>query len=216
MGKKLLFQGDSITDCGRKTSGGAGYPVDGWGPGYPGLIGSYLTGNYPEMEWQVANLGISGNRVVDLYARWKLDALNLAPDFISILIGINDTWHEKARQNGVEVPRYEQFYRMLLDWSISVLPEVRFILMEPFALCFGAVSEDWIPEVDARRDVVRRIAADYRDRAVFVPLQQPLNDACRRAPQEHWLVDGVHPRPAGHQLIMNEWLKAAGPMLGVK
>ena len=215
MAKTLLFQGDSITDCGRKTCGGAGYPVDGWGPGYPGLIGSYLTGNYPEMEWEVTNLGISGNRVVDLYARWKLDALNLAPDFISILIGINDTWHEKVRQNGVEVPRYEQFYRMILDWSISVLPEVRFILMEPFALRFGAVAEDWIPEVAARGEAVRRIAADYGDRAVFVPLQQPLNDACRRAPQEHWLVDGVHPQPAGHQLIMNEWLKAAGPMLGL-
>lgn len=210
MSRTLLFQGDSITDCGR-----TGAADNEWGSGYPRLIGSFLTGNFPETGWEVVNRGISGNRVVDLYARWKLDALNLAPDFISILIGINDTWHEKARQNGVEVPRYEQFYRMLLDWSIEALPEVRFILMEPFALCFGAVGEDWIPEVDARREAVRRIAADYRDRSVFVPLQQPLLDACRRAPQEHWLRDGVHPKPAGHQLIMNEWMKAAAPLLGL-
>ena len=211
MAKTLLFQGDSVTDCGRTTGD---KPEESWGDGYPLLVGAYLTGNRPKEDWRIVNRGLSGHRVVDLYARWKLDALNLQPDIISLLVGINDTWHEKMRGNGVEIPRYEEFYRRIIDWSIEVLPKVRFILMEPFALPFGDVEADWMPEIEARGEVVRRIAADHRDRAVFVPLQQPLYDACKLAPPEHWLIDGVHPRPAGHQLIMNEWMRAAAPFLG--
>lgn len=211
MSKTLLFQGDSITDCGRNATGGAGYPAVGFGPGYPGLIASKLLGEQPEKQWNIINRGISGNRVVDLYARWRIDALNLSPDLISILIGVNDTWHEFGSQNGVEVPRYDEFYRRLLDWTLEKLPSVKLILLEPFVLPFGAATEEWVPEVDQRRAVVRKIASDYN--TIFVPLQQQFLDAVKRAPQEYWLVDGVHPTPAGHQLIMNEWMKAAAPVL---
>lgn len=207
--KTLIFMGDSITDCGRVTSGGAGYPVGLFGPGYPGLVASKLLGEQPEADWKIINNGISGNRIVDLYARWKGDCLNLKPDFISILIGINDTWHEKARQNGVEVPRYDRFYRMLLDWSLEANPEMKFLLLEPFALQFGAVAEDWMGEIAERQAVVRKIAKDYASSCTFVPLQSVFDEAVKRAPQEYWLVDGVHPLPAGHQLIFNAWMDAA-------
>ena len=212
MSKTLVFQGDSITDCGRATCGDAGYPHGLYGPGYPGLIASWLLGHQPEKDWQIFNRGISGNRVVDLYARWKIDTLNLNPDIISILIGVNDTWHEKGSRNGVEVPRYDKFYRMLMDWSLEVRPNVKFVLMEPFVLPFGAVSgPDWIAEVAERGRVVRQIAQDYK--AVFLPVQSILNDALKRAPMEYWLVDGVHPQPAGHQLIAEAWLEAAKDLL---
>ena len=211
MSKTLVFMGDSITDCGRTTSNDPG-PNSGFGPGYPNLIGSKLLGEQPELNWSIYNRGISGNRIVDLYARWKIDTLNLKPDYISILIGVNDVWHEKARQNGVDTPRFEQFYKMLLDWSLQALPNVKFILMEPFVLPFGAVSgPDWIEEVAERGRVVRQIAQDYK--AVFLPVQSILNDALKRAPQEYWLVDGVHPQPAGHQLIAEAWLEAAKDLL---
>lgn len=208
--KTLLFQGDSITDCGRTSCGGAGYPTDFCGPGYPGLIASQLMGDQPG-KWRVVNRGIGGNRVVDLYARWRIDALNLCPDIISILIGVNDTWHE-INKNGVDVPRYDKFYRMLLDWTKEALPDTKFILMEPFVLPFGAVQESWLPEIKERQEVVRKIAEDYN--TVFVPLQKPFNDAVKLAPQEYWLVDGVHPQPAGHRLIQKEWLKAAKDLIG--
>ena len=208
--KTLLFQGDSITDCGRTTCGSAGYPPGLWGPGYPGLIASQLMGDQPG-KWNVVNRGISGNRVVDLYARWRIDALNLNPDIISILIGVNDTWHETVK-NGVDVPRYDKFYRMLLDWTKEVLPKTKFILLEPFVLPFGAVQKSWLSEIKARQKVVRQIAKDYD--TVFVPLQKPFNDALKFAPQEYWLVDGVHPQPAGHRLIQKEWLKAAKDLIG--
>ncbi len=206
--KTLVFMGDSITDCGRETSGGAGYPKGLYGPGYPGIIASKLLGEHPCEQWNIYNRGISGNRIVDLYARWKKDTLNLKPDYISILIGVNDVWHEKANCNGVELPRYEQFYRMLLDWTLEQLPDVKFILLEPFVLEFGAVSgQEWLDDVASRGDVVKRLSAEYG--TAFVPLQKIFNDALDRAPQDYWLVDGVHPQPAGHQLIANAWCEAA-------
>ena len=211
MSRILLFQGDSITDCGRITCGGAGYPVNLYGPGYPGLIAAKLLGEQPEVGWNVINRGISGNRIIDLYARWKIDALNLKPDIISILVGVNDTAHEKIHSNGVEVPRYDRFYRELLAWSLKELPQVEFILMEPFVLSFGAVQESWLEDVAVRGEAVRKIAEDHN--AVFVPLQNVFNDALKKAPAEYWMVDGVHPTPAGHQLIMNAWFVAASEIL---
>ena len=200
--KTLVFQGDSITDCGRTGIGDG----NNMGMGYPAFIAAQLLGDQPEKEWNIINRGISGHRVVDLYARWKMDTLNLKPDILSILIGVNDTWHE-CRQNGVDVPRYDKFYRMLMDWTLEVLPDVKLVLMEPFVLPFGAVEDSWLPEMDARRAVVRKIAEDYK--TVFVPLQSVFNDALKRAPQEYWLKDGVHPTAAGHRLIQKAWLEAA-------
>lgn len=212
MSRTILFQGDSITDCGRARIEitDPAYLRSGLGPGYPYLIAARLLCDRGR-DFNFYNFGISGNRVVDLYARWKADCINLRPDILSLLIGVNDTWHEKARQNGVEVPRYEQFYRMLLDWTLKELPEIKLVLLEPFVFPFGAVGEDWIEEIDQRREVVAGIAKDYG--AVFVPLQSILNNALKVAPQEHWLADGVHPMPAGHQLIADAWLKAAAPLL---
>ena len=108
MGKLILFQGDSVTDCGRTSSGD---PDGNLGVGYPYFITARLWADRLGEEIETVNRGISGNRVVDLYARWKIDALNLNPDVLSILIGVNDTWHEFMYRNGVEVPRYVGFYR---------------------------------------------------------------------------------------------------------
>lgn len=208
--KTLLFQGDSITDCGRESCGGAGYPPGLWGPGYPGLIASYLMGSQPG-KWNIVNKGISGHRIVDLYARWKQDAINIKPDILSILIGVNDTLHEKLYNNGVELSRFDRFYRMLLDWSRKDNPQLKFVLMEPFVLPFGVVGEDWLDDIRARQEAVRNIASDYQ--AVFVPLQRIFDAALRSAPQEYWMVEGVHPQPAGQWLIADAWLKAAMPLL---
>lgn len=211
MAKTILFQGDSITDCGRAATGGAGYPALNLGPGYVGLIASRLWCDQPKMDWSIINRGISGNRIVDLYSRWKLDGINLKPDIISILIGVNDTWHEFASKNGVEPRRYDEFYRRLLDWTLSELPKTSFVLMEPFVLPVGAVGKDWLAEIDERRKIVRKIAADYK--TIFVPLQEVFDKAAADIPATYWLVDGVHPTPAGHQLIADCWFKAAAQLL---
>ena len=201
----ILFQGDSITDCGRSREENLPIGV-GLGVGYPNLIAARLLASRTDIEWNIINRAISGNRVVDLYARWKLDALNLNPDLISIMIGVNDTWHEKARQNGVEVPRYARIYRELLQWTRDTLPNVKLVLMEPYVHVFGAVDQTWVDEINQRRDVVKQLADDFN--AIFIPSQTILDKALERAPQEHWTKDGVHPTLAGHQLFADEWLKA--------
>ena len=204
--KTLLFQGDSITDCGRTAFGDG----NNMGMGYPSFIAAQLLGDHPEKNWNIINRGISGDRIVDLYARWKKDTLNLKPDILSILIGVNDTLHER-NQNGVDVPRYDKFYRMLMDWTLEILPDIKIILMEPFAYPFGYVEEFWIPEINARQEVVRKIAEEYH--TAFTPLQDIFNDALNRAPREYWIGDGVHPSSAGHRLIQKAWLETADDLV---
>ncbi len=205
---KILFQGDSITDCGRISSGGAGYETNEVGPGYPGLIKSRLSLDYAEKDLTFINRGISGNRIVDLYARWRADCLNLEPDIISILIGVNDSWHEE-KGNGVEPERAERIFRELLSWTRSKLPNARIILLEPFIVP-DSDKANLAPEVAIRAAYTKKLAREFN--LTFIPLQQPIDEACKRAPSSHWSKDGVHPTPALHQLIADEWLKAVLPL----
>ena len=211
MSKLILFQGDSITDAGR-TKDAELPPNEGLGSGYPFMVMSRLRAEFP-LQYDVYNKGIGGHRVVDLYARWKKDCLNLKPDVLSILIGVNDTWHEFANSNGVDVPRYERIYREMLQWTVDTLPNIKLILMEPFVLPFGAVNPvaEWQAEIDARRAVVEKLAKEFG--AVFFRTQDLFNEALKKAPQEYWLKDGVHPTSAGHALMADAWIKAAKDLL---
>ncbi len=207
---KILFQGDSITDAGRSRD--AACPANaGLGTGYPHLIAGKLLSLRPQRGYQFTNRGISGNRVVDLYARWKSDALNLAPDLISILIGVNDTWHEFGSSNGVEVDRYAVVYRMLLEWTRKALPKTKLVICEPFVLPIGAVAQAWLPEMEARRAVCAQLAGDFD--APFVPFQAMFTDAVKEAPDAYWLGDGVHPTVAGHMRMADLWIKTTQAIL---
>lgn len=217
---KILFQGDSITDAARTTLGG-----ESLGCGYPLFVAGKILAEYPQKNFTVINRGISGNRVVDLYQRWKVHGLNLEPDVISILIGINETWHEFNNNNGVELDRYEMIYRELLKWTLKVRPDVRLILCEPFMFSDSqagegykagenwAAADAWREDVDARRIIVRKLAKEFD--TAFVPFQEVLDDALKSAPPAYWLRDGVHPTTAGHVLMAEAWLKAAAPILGI-
>lgn len=203
MSKRILFQGDSITDCGRRReteTADAMRPE--LGSGYVARIAEQLP------AWEVLNRGVSGNRVVDLYARWKIDALRLQPEAISILVGVNDTGHEFSIGNGVEVGRYAMIYRMLLDWTRSVLPAVKLVLCEPFVLPCGQVGQGWREDIDQRRLVVKGLSREFR--AAFVPFQEAFDSALSDQPAPHWSADGVHPTPAGHDLMAACWLRHSG------
>ena len=215
---KILFQGDSITDAGRTASSNQ----DNLGRGYPLFVAGMIGLRHSAKPFQFVNRGISGNRVVDLYQRWKVDCLNLDPDVISILIGVNDTWHE-VRRNGVEVPRARTILDLLVSWTREAAPNAKIALCEPFILMAEQASggrtpgENWAPfpgwraEIDERRAYTRAIAERYG--AVFVPFQKALDDALALAPADHWLVDGVHPTPAGHALLADAWLRVMAPVL---
>ena len=200
----ILFQGDSITDCQRRKED----PVHNQdlGMGYVDALAGELLAGEPEKNYKIFNRGISGHRIVDLYARWKPDAIHLKPDVLSLLIGINDIWHEFAALNGVEADRFDQFYRMLLDWTKKENPEIRLILCEPFALPCGVITDEWYEVLTERQSIVKKLAEDYK--ATFVPFQSIFDEALNKAPADYWAPDGVHPSIAGHRLMANAWLKA--------
>lgn len=202
--KKILFQGDSITDAGRDETRGS---LSSIGQGYAVMVAGELGAEEPG-KYSFENRGISGNRIVDLYARIKSDIWNIQPDIISLLIGVNDVLHEANDKNGVDAIRFEKIYSMLIEDTYKELPDVKFILMEPFVFCGTLTKDNWEyieKEVAERGKIVRTIAKKYN--ADFVPLQEKFNEACKLCPPEYWVGDGVHPTVAGHGIIKREWMK---------
>jgi Lysophospholipase L1 and related esterases len=199
----LLFQGDSITDVGRNRE-----QAFDLGKGYPMLAAAQLMFEKPE-AYIVYNRGISGDRIVDVYARIKRDILNLRPDVLSVLIGINDVWHEIGSKNGVEAEKFERIYDMLLEEVQRALPNIRVMLLEPFVLkgtATIAAFETFEKETRLRAEAVRRLAEKHA--AVFVPLQAAFDEKAKQTGAEIWAADGVHPTLIGHELIKREWIKA--------
>lgn len=203
--KKIVFLGDSITDAGRNNINGSLASI---GQGYPMIVSAKLGAEYPG-AYEFDNTGISGSRVVDLYARIKADAWNKTPDVVSVLIGVNDVWHELGEiPNGVDAERFARVYRMLLSDTVARFPNVKFLLLEPFVLRASATEAQWdifSKEVPLRASAVRQLAQEFH--AGFVGLQEIFDRACTLAPASYWLGDGVHPTIAGHQLIADAWLR---------
>lgn len=201
----ILFQGDSITDVGRQND------LRLWGEfgfGYPLLISARLGCAHPD-DYRFINRGVSGNRVVDLYARIKRDILNLRPDVLSILIGVNDVWHELGDRNGVDADKYERIYDMLIGEIRAELPQIKILILEPFVTHGAATDSAWdvfSTEVPLRAAAAKRIADKYA--LTFVPLQSKFDAAAAEYGETHWTIDGVHPTVFGHALIAQEWLAA--------
>lgn len=204
---KILFYGDSITDASREKDREKELLTNNrFGHGYVMQAAGRLLLRDPA-KYEIVNRGVSGNRIVDLYARGKRDLWNEQPDVISILIGINDIWHEINWQNGVELDRFERIYRMLLDETRARVPQAKIILMEPFVL-HGSATDEHFEEFCAVYDyaaAVKKLAADYG--AYFVPLQGVLSEKAAKYGAETMLRDGVHPAVGGAAVIADEWLK---------
>ena len=210
MSKLILFQGDSITDCGRNRE-----DITSTGVGYVHMVKGQLGSECPG-EYEFINKGVSGNRIVDVYARIKMDIINLKPDYMSLLIGVNDVWYELGgRHNGVAAEKFEKIYDMLIEEILEALPDIKIFILEPFVLegaatiATEAEPERWDyfrTEVPLRAAAAKRIAEKYN--LPFVALQNIFDDACKQAPASYWLRDGVHPTPMGHWIIKNEWLNA--------
>ena len=200
----ILFQGDSITDAGRERT-----DMSCMGKGYPLLISSQLNFEYPKKNYTFINKGVSGNKIVDLYARWREEAINLQPDYISILIGVNDVWSEFTRQNGVNAKKFERLYDILLQDTLEYIPDVKIILCEPFLLDSHDATQnfsEFYNELQIRQEIVRKLANKYN--ATFVALQSAFNEKLSVAAASHWAIDGIHPTPAGHKVIAQSILKS--------
>jgi len=196
-GSRILFQGDSITDGNRGRSLDPNHIL---GHGYVFIIAARHGATFPQLKLEFFNRGISGNTVLDLEKRWQKDTLDLKPDLLSILIGVND--------NGRKVPldQYEQTYDRLLTQARQANPKLKLVLCEPFGLPMGKHKADWDAWNDSlakRREIVARLAAKYD--AALVKFQEAFDQAAKRAPAEHWIWDSVHPTYSGHQVMADAW-----------
>ncbi|WP_372721415.1 SGNH/GDSL hydrolase family protein [Novipirellula sp.] len=201
----ILFQGDSITDAGRDRKNQSTNNARGLGNGYPVLIAGKLLSAHPESKLTIHNRGISGHKVPDLAARWQKDCLDLKPDVLSILIGVNDIWHKLNGRYDGTVADYETGYEALLQQTQAALPKTRIIICEPFVLRCGAINDKWFPEFDERRAVAKKLADKMK--LDFVPFQTMFDEAVDLAPPQYWAADGVHPTLAGHALMAKKWLE---------
>jgi len=205
-GTGVLFQGDSITDCGRDRKLSDPNAASALGSGYPLLVAAAALAAHPDRALRFYNRGVSGNKVPDLAARWATDTVALAPDVLSILIGVNDFWHRLSSGYTGTVEDYEHQYTALLEDTRGALPRTRIIVLEPFVLHCGAVDNRWFPEFDQRRAAAERVARHAG--ATFVPLQQMFDDLAHKSTPQYWAADGVHPTPAGHGVIAERWRRA--------
>lgn len=204
----ILFQGDSITDAGRKREVENDANSQAMlGNGYSMFTAAGLLANQPEYSLKIYNRGISGNKVFQLQERWEKDCLNLKPDILSILIGVNDYWHTKTGGYQGTLAKYNADLRDLIASTKKELPGVKIVLCEPFIIAGGtALDETWEADFSGYRDTAKQIAKDFN--LIFVPFQKVFNEALKKAPAAYWGKDGVHPSLAGAELMSQAWLKA--------
>lgn len=205
-GCTILFQGDSITDAGRKREH-AETPnkQPGMGNGYAWMTAAGLLTAPQGSSLTIYNRGISGHKVPQLAERWENDCINLKPDVLSILIGVNDIWHRLNGRYDGTAETYEQQYMALIEQTKEKLPNVKLVICEPFVLKCGAVNDDWFPQFDGYRAAAKKVAETHK--AVFVPFQSMFDEAVQYAPPEHWAGDGVHPSPFGASLMAAAWIR---------
>ena len=206
--KTILFQGDSITDACRARDD------SNPGVGYPNVVEGSLGLDAPG-EYKFYNRGISGNRVVDMYARIKADVINLKPDYMSVLIGVNDVWHEFIYQNGVDDEKFFKIYCMFIEETLKALPDIKIMILEPFLApgkSLPVCGDDeklplWRAEVEKRAASARRVAEKFG--LPFIELQKDLNELCAKVDEPFYFTrDGVHPTVKFHQYIARKWIAA--------
>jgi lysophospholipase L1-like esterase len=204
-GDTVLFQGDSITDAGRKRETAAEpNNQSALGGGYAFMAAANLLTAQPDLK--VFNRGISGHKVFQLAERWQADCLDIKPNVLSILIGVNDIWHKRNGKYDGTVEIYERDFKALVVRTREALPEVKLVICEPFVLKCGAIDDSWFPEFDNYRAAAKRVAEEAK--AVFVPFHSLFEAAVKLAPPEHWAKDGVHPSNYGAALMAHAWVQA--------
>jgi lysophospholipase L1-like esterase len=208
-GLTFLFQGDSITDGNR---GRTSDPNHIMGHGYAFSIASRVGADFAEAGHTFINRGISGNTVTDLQKRWQADTLDLKPNVLSILIGINDA--SSALDEGQTLQTYEITYRQLLKETKQAFSNLLLVLGIPFVLPVGARKENytaWKEATTQRAQVVRALAREFG--AVVVDYPKVFDQAIKKAPLEYWIWDGIHPSVPGHELMAREWIRQVSQSL---
>lgn len=209
MAKNILFQGDSITESQRFRE----FP-DHMGSGFAIMVAGQMGFEHPG-EYNFINRGIAGQKSTDVYARIKEDIIDENPHCMSLLVGVNDVWHGIDYNWGATAETYEETLSSIIEETLAAVPNVKIMIFEPFVLKEYATCstedkpdkwETFRREVDIRRNIAKEIAEKYSLK--FVTLQDKFDAAAEKTGVAYWLEDGVHPSPAGHELIAREWIKA--------
>lgn len=207
---RILFIGDSITDYERTRPVGEGCSnFIGWGTSYVADVGALLNCMYPELRLRITNMGISGNQVRHLKERWQTDVLDLNPDWVSVLIGINDVWRQYDSPYMPETHVYPEEYRKTYEELIKVtLPKVKgMILMTPY---FMEPNKDdaMRSTMDVYGNIVKELAEKYN--LVFVDLQAAWDKLFEQMHPCNIAWDRIHPNHVGHMYIAKHFLNAVG------
>lgn len=202
----ILFQGDSITDGGRYRNNieDQNHLI---GHSFPYLITAKLALKYIDKKPRFYSRGVSGNDILQVYARWREDAIGLKPTIINLLVGVNDAGRF-SEGNGSTPAQYENVLKLIIEETRAELPNVKFVLCEPFYFPYESNknSENIYEDIKVRQEIVKRTAMKYS--CVFVPLQKVLEEyADRVGDRKQILWDGTHPTPLGHSIICEEWFK---------
>jgi lysophospholipase L1-like esterase len=206
-GDVVLFQGDSITDAGRNKKRELPNTAGSFGGGYAFLAASFLLETLAGKGLTIYNRGISGNKVFQLADRWDVDCIDLKPNVLSILIGVNDYWHFRNGNYEGTPEIYENDYRRLLERTLEALPGIKLVICQPFILTgTRSVDESWLEPFAAYQEIARKISDEFG--ATWVPFQEAFIRAVETAQPTYWTEDGVHPSMAGAQLMARTWLEA--------
>lgn len=201
--QSILFTGDSITDCRR------GRPVgkeNELGNGYVAFVASLIKVHYPQRNIEIFNTGVSGDRVIELEKRWKTDVISLSPDWLSIMIGINDVWqyfHDSPRTEFIPPEHYEKIYRKLLEQTRLNLKGL--ILMTPYMI-ERDLSEPMRERMDVYGGIVKQLASEFD--AIFINIQAEFDAFLQYYSSQSLSNDRIHPNNTGHMLIAKAFLQA--------
>jgi len=200
---KLLFQGDSITDAWRDHNN-----YHDLGRGYPRYAANFLRQKYPEVEFEFVDLGISGNKIEDLVSRLQNDFIDIKPDVVSILIGVNDTWHRSDKREWLANDKFEAQYRTVLNAMKGIGAKI--MLIEPF---LGPVEDKLFfrEDLDPKIDVVRKLALEYAD--AYLPTDGLLWSQYIGSDHRTYMNDGVHPTPKAAEFIGQKYVEYISPII---
>ena len=204
----VLFIGDSISDYERARPVGEGL-FNAWGHSYVACAGALLGCMYPELGLRVINMGISGNQIRDLKARWQSDVMDLHPDWVSVLIGINDVWRQfdspQMPETHVPPEEFEETYEELIR---ETLPHVKgMILMTPYYM-EPNTSDTMRKRMDEYGAIVKKLAEKYQ--LTFVDLQAGWDKLFQYMHSTNIAWDRVHPNQTGCMYIAKQFLSAVG------
>ena len=203
---KILFQGDSVTDAGRDRS-----QSSDMGFGYPKYASAMIEDAFPDIDFAFVNLGISGNRTEDLVARMQSDFIEIQPDIVSIMIGINDVWHHYAFScTYTSGEAFEQNYTTLLE-EIKQKTNAKIMIIQPFLIDVPD-KQTLKAELAEKQAIVKSLADKYAD--VYLPMHE-IFQADKAQDKTVYAADGVHPTEDGACLIAQKYLEAVSPLIEV-